>query len=397
MIGSVSMKRVLTGLDVLRETSWSQLKGYRLGLLSNQASLDRHLTSAKEIITRLLPGHLKALYGPQHGFGNTEQDNMKETNHTHDPDLDVPVFSLYSEVREPTKDMLDPIDLLLIDLQDVGCRVYTFASTMLGCLRGAAKWDKKVVVLDRPNPLGGNIVEGNLLDPDLFSFVGPYRFPMRHGLTMAEMARIFNEVFDLKAHLDVVPMEGWERSMTWQETGLRWLMPSPNMPLAETAQVYPGQVLWEGTNVSEGRGTCRPFEVFGAPFLEPKAVIQKLVPDAVKGCALQELTFRPTFQKWREELCRGFMIHVTDPHTFRPYFTSLALLAALVAVHGEDFAWKPPPYEYESDRMPIDLILGDLSLRTRMEAGHDLSQIKEGWLEPLEDFLEWRTPYLLYR
>jgi uncharacterized protein YbbC (DUF1343 family) len=396
MIGSVAMKEVLTGLDVLRETSWSQLKGYRLGLLSNQASLDTHLKSAKEIITRLLPGHLKALYGPQHGFNGTEQDNMKETRHTYDPELGVPVFSLYSEVREPTKDMLDPIDVLLIDLQDVGCRVYTFASSMLGCLRGAAQWGKKVVILDRPNPLGGDVVEGNLLQPDLFSFVGPYRLPMRHGLTMGEMARMFNRVFELKADLDVVPVKGWERTMTWQETGLRWLMPSPNMPLAETAQVYPGQVLWEGTNISEGRGTCRPFEIFGAPFLEPKAVIQKLVPEAMNGCALQELAFRPTFHKWQGALCRGFMIHVTDKHTFRPCFTSIALLGTLMTLYGEEFAWKSPPYEYESERMPIDLILGDSSLRMQIEAGRDVSQIKEEWGDSLEDFLEWRTPYLIY-
>jgi uncharacterized protein YbbC (DUF1343 family) len=396
MLGLIAMKRVLTGLDVLRETSWSQLKGYRLGLLSNQASLDSHLHPAKRVIARLLPGHLKALYAPQHGFGGTEQDNMKETSHTHDPELDLPVFSLYSEVREPTKDMLDPIDLLLIDLQDVGCRVYTFASTMLGCLKAAAQWGKKVVILDRPNPLGGDIVEGNLLQSDLFSFVGPYRLPMRHGLTMAEMARVFNHVFNLKAPLDVVPMKGWERTMRWQGTGLRWLMPSPNMPLAETAQVYPGQVLWEGTNISEGRGTCRPFEIFGAPFLQPEGVVRQLVPEAMNGCALQELTFRPTFHKWQGALCRGFMIHITDPHAFRPFFTSIALLGALLAVHGQEFAWKAPPYEYESDRMPIDLILGDLSLRMQIESGRDLSEIKEEWLETLEDFLEWRTPYLLY-
>jgi uncharacterized protein YbbC (DUF1343 family) len=396
MIGFVSMKRVLTGLDVLREESWSRLKGYRLGLLCNQASLDSRLRPAKEIIGHLLPGQLKVLYGPQHGYAGSEQDNMVETDHAYDPELDVPVFSLYSEVREPTKDMLEPIDLLLIDLQDVGCRVYTFASTMLACLKAAAHWGKKVVILDRPNPLGGEIVEGNLLQPELYSFVGPYRLPMRHGLTMAEMARIFNQVFELNADLDVVPMRGWERAMMWQETGLNWVMPSPNMPLPETAQVYPGQVIWEGTNISEGRGTCRPFEIFGAPFLEAKAVMQHLAPDSKKGCAFQELFFRPAFHKWRGELCRGFMIHITDHRAFRPYFTSMALLEAVVAVHGDEFAWKSPPYEYDSERMPIDLILGDLSLRMRIEEKIDLSRVKEEWLATLNDFLEWRTPYLLY-
>ena len=214
----------------------------------------------------MFPGQLKALFGPQHGYGGEDQDNMVETSHTSDKNLRIPIFSLYAQSREPSKEMLDGIDILIVDLQDVGTRVYTFTSTMLHCMKAAAKYGKKIVVLDRPNPLGGQLVEGNLLEPELFSFVGPGRIPMRHGLTMGEMALYFNHLYALKSDLEIITMEGWRREMLWKETGLRWIMPSPNMPLPETASVYPGQVIWEGTNISEGRGTCRPFEIFGAPF-----------------------------------------------------------------------------------------------------------------------------------
>ena len=390
------MGKVACGLDVFIGQYGRGLKGCRLGLLSNQASLDSRLRPAKYVISQALPGQLKALFGPQHGHGGEDQDNMVETDHAVDPHLNLPVWSLYGHTREPTSEMFDSIDALIIDLQDVGTRVYTFATTMFHCMRIAAALGKKIIVLDRPNPLGGTILEGNLLQRELFSFVGVFSLPMRHALTMAEMARIFQDAFLKDCDLEWVPMQGWKRSMLWHDTGLRWVMPSPNMPLAETAQVYPGQVLWEGTNISEGRGTCRPFEIFGAPFLEPKAVTQKLVPEAMNGCALQALAFRPTFHKWQGALCRGFMIHVTDKHTFRPYFTSIALLGTLVTLYGEEFAWKSPPYEYESERMPIDLILGDSSLRMQIEAGRDVSQIKEEWVDALEDFLEWRTPYLIY-
>ena len=252
------MERVQTGLDRIRVGLWKQLKWYKLGLLSNQASLDSMFTGAKEVISHLLPGQLKALFGPQHGYGGEDQDNMVETDHAYDNASKIPVFSLYAEKREPLPHMLEMVDILIIDLQDVGTRVYTFASTMLNCLMAAAKSGKKVIVLDRPNPLGGEVIEGNLLRPELYSFVWPYSLPMRHGLTMGEMARIFNEIFGLGCDLEIIAMHGWRREMLWDETGLNWIMPSPNMPLPETAHVYPGQVIWEGTNLSEGRGTCRP-------------------------------------------------------------------------------------------------------------------------------------------
>lgn len=391
------MNRVATGIDVLREGYWRELKGRRLGLLSNQASLDSRLRPTKGVVAECLPGRLKAIFGPQHGYGVEDQDNMIETDHAYDPELDIPVFSLYSHTREPSIEMLEEIDVFIIDLQDVGTRVYTYASTMLNCLRVMAGAGKKVLILDRPNPLGGDMVEGNLLKPELYSFVGPFSLPMRHGLTMGEMARIFDRAFGLDADIEIVPMQGWSRRMLWQDTGLKWIMPSPNMPLPETAQVYPGQVILEATNLSEGRGTCRPFEMFGAPFLDTQSIRKNLDPKAVAGCHLQEITYRPTFHKWEKEICRGFMIHVLDPHVYRPCFTTIALLRSIMEIHGPLFKWKDPPYEYEYEEMPIDLILGDYSLRSELEKGADLAEIQERWLAELEDYLAWRGPYLLYR
>jgi uncharacterized protein YbbC (DUF1343 family) len=390
------MERVTTGLEHFAEGYWKNLKACRVGLLANQASLDSSLKPAKLIITQLFPGRLTALFGPQHGYAGADQDNMVETDHAFDELLEIPVFSLYAEQRAPSPKMLELIDVLIIDLQDVGTRTYTFAATMLHCLQAAANNGKKVIVLDRPNPLGGEVMEGNLLQPQLFSFVGPFRLPMRHGLTMGEMAVIFNQVLEIGCDLEIVPLKGWRRNMLWADTGLRWFAPSPNMPTVETAMVYPGQIVWEGTNISEGRGTCKPFEIFGAPFLDIQAIMRFLEPRARRGCHLQEYEFRPTFHKWRGETCRGFMLHILEPRRYRPYLTSIALLRQILQLHPKAFEWRKPPYEYEYHRKPIDLILGDPSLRRDLEAGMALSSLEEKWLSELEGFRQWRRPFLLY-
>lgn len=390
------MTKVITGLDRFREGIWKKYKGRRLGLLSNQASLDNKLIHAKDIISHLLPGQLRVLFSPQHGFTGEDQDNMIETDHSVDMELKIPLYSLYSGERAPLPQMLDLLDVLLIDMQDVGTRVYTFASTMLNCLKMAAESGKKVVIFDRPNPIGGEVVEGNTLKRELYSFVGPYKLPMRHGLTMGELAGIFNKAFNIGTDLEIIPMQGWGREMLWYDTGLRWIMPSPNMPSPETAFVYPGQVIWEGTNLSEGRGTCRPFEIFGAPFLDTKDIRRNLEEEATQGCHLQTIAFRPTFNKWQGQLCQGFMLHILDYRTFCPYFTSIALLKTIINVHREDFLWKPPPYEYEYKKMPIDIILGDSNVRNEIEAGEELSSIRAKWLVEQKEFMEWRKPYLLY-
>ncbi|TET93853.1 MAG: DUF1343 domain-containing protein [Desulfobacteraceae bacterium] len=390
------MAKIATGLDQFEEEFWKRFKGQSLGLLANQASVDHNLKNAKYAISTLLPGDLKILFGPQHGFRGEDQDNMVETEDYFDPELHIPVFSLYRNKMDRLSDILDNIDLLIIDLQDVGTRVYTFISTMLYCLKEVAKSGKRVLILDRPNPLGGIIVEGNLLRPEFYSLVGPFTLPMRHGMTIGELAYLFNDAFKIDCDITVVPLKGWHRQMLWEDTGLRWIMPSPNMPLLETALVYPGQVIWEGTNISEGRGTCRPFEIFGAPFINPFIIKKGLASKDIEGCYLQEYCFRPTFNKWKAKLCGGFMIHVLNPNIFRPYQTSLALLRIIIETYQDKFAWQKPPYEYEFTRLPIDLIFGDSSIRLALEAGKDIEELLEGYSKELEGFLESRKPYLIY-
>jgi uncharacterized protein YbbC (DUF1343 family) len=361
------MAQVATGLDQFQGEFWKTLRGQSCGLVANQASVDHNLRNAKDVLSTLLPGQLRVLFGPQHGFRGEDQDNMVETEDYFDPELHIPVFSLYGSSIDRLPDILDTIDLLIIDLQDVGTRVYTFIATMLYCLEQAAKAGKRVLILDRPNPLGGAIVEGNLLRPEFYSLVGAFTLPMRHGMTMGELARLFETAFKIDADITVLPLKGWRRHMVWHDTGLIWIMPSPNMPHAETALVYPGQVLWEGTNISEGRGTCRPFQIFGAPFINPRTVQKALKPEHLAGCYLQEYYFRPTFNKWNGELCGGFMIHVLDSTVYRAFRTSLALLKTIMETCRADFKWRMPPYEYDLDRLPIDLISGDPSVRADLE------------------------------
>lgn len=387
---------LLSGLDAFKSEYYTKYRGSRLGLLSNQASVDSDLIHARDIIEGLCPGCLKALFGPQHGYAGEDQDNMIETGHSVDRSLRIPIFSLYSSLREPSPDMMDLIDVLIIDMQDVGTRVYTFASTMLNCMKAAALNGKKVVILDRPNPLGGDIMEGNLLVPGLYSFVGPWKMPMRHGLTMGELALLFNSEFSIGCELEIIELRGWTRSMLWEDTGLIWAVPSPNMPIPDTAYVYPGQVIWEGTNLSEGRGTCRPFEMFGAPYLDTAKILDSIPEEFLRGCRLREISFRPTFNKWQDEICKGFMIHILDKTAYRSFDTAVALLKTIIDIHGKSFKWKEPPYEYEYDKLPIDLILGNSAFREAIQEGRNLFEIKKTWLSEYEEFKELRRPYLLY-
>ena len=360
------MAKIATGLDQFEEEYWKRFRGQSLGLLANQASLNHNLQHARDVISTLLPGQLKILFGPQHGFRGEDQDNMVETEDYFDTELHIPVFSLYGNKGDDLSDILDTIDLLIIDLQDVGTRVYTFISTMLYALKGAGRAGKRVLILDRPNPLGGIIVEGHLLHPEFYSLVGPFTLPMRHGMTIGELAYLLKDAFKIDCDITVLPLKTWRRHMLWKDTGLTWIMPSPNMPLLETALVYPGQVIWEGTNISEGRGTCRPFEIFGAPFVKPSIVKKGLVSKDIEGCYLREHYFRPTFNKWKGRLCGGFMIHVLNPNIYRPYRTSLALLKIIIETYRNEFAWRKPPYEYDFERLPIDLILGYSSIRATL-------------------------------
>ena len=379
------------------------------------ASVTADLVSARDVVRRLCGDGLRALFGPQHGFAGEKQDNMIESGHGADPVLGIPVHSLYSETRSPTAAMLADVDLLLVDLQDVGTRVYTFEWTTALALEACAAAGKEVVVLDRPNPLGGEMLEGNLIRPGYTSFVGLYPVPMRHGLTLGELAALVNlRMADGggrptrhtdgigircpgRCALTVVPMEGWRRSMLFPDTGLPWVLPSPNMPTFDTAVVYPGQVLLEGTNVSEGRGTTRPFEIFGAPWIDLGKIRRRFERRRLRGLVLRDHAFEPTFHKWADRLCHGFQIHVTDRAAFRPYLTTLALLQDIIAEHRDHFAWKEPPYEYVTDRLPIEVLLGDPAVRAAVERGADLTALERSWRGEIEAFRGEALSVRLYR
>ncbi|MBU1138046.1 MAG: DUF1343 domain-containing protein [Proteobacteria bacterium] len=383
------------GLENLAD-SGLLLKNKRLGLLCNQASTDRGLRHSRDVLRELYGDGLTCLFSPQHGFFSEKQDNMIESDHQKDPVSGLPVFSLYGETRKPDAAMFEDLDVLLIDIVDVGTRVYTFLYTMAYCLEAAAEYGKQVVVLDRPNPVGGAAVEGNILNADCASFVGLYPIPMRHGMTFGELALFINKEFKVGADLQVVSMQGWQRSMLFRDSGFPWVSPSPNMPTPETALVYPGQVIWEGTNCSEGRGTTLPFELVGAPFWEHAPLLERLTAIDLPGCWFRPLVFQPTSGKWAEHPCVGFQLHVTDPVAFLPYRTSLALLQAVMQCWPEEFAYKQPPYEYEFKRLPMDLILGDSTLRRKLEEGYSVLDLERTWQPGLDRFLEQRKKYLLY-
>ena len=371
------------------------LRGKRLGLLCNQASTDSRFCHSRDLIRERFPGRLRCLFSPQHGFFSAKQDNMIESDHAVDPVSDLPVYSLYGETRKPYPSMFKDIDLLLIDLVDVGTRVYTFIWTVIYCLQTAAETGTGVVILDRPNPLGGQ-VEGNLLKSDCASFVGLHSIPMRHGLTMGELALLCNQEMGIGAELEVVPVQGWHRDMLFPETGLPWVFPSPNMPSFATALVYPGQVIWEGSNISEGRGTTLPFELFGAPFIDVDEVLAEIATTELPGCLLRPLVFEPTSGKWAQTGCLGFQLHVTNMQSFMPYRTSLALLQALLKLYPQQFSYKEPPYEYEFERLPMDLILGDREVRKALEQGVDIIELERSWQKELVEFQQRCSAVLLY-
>lgn len=384
------------GIEALCHDRPAALLGKRLGLLANQSSTDRHFVHARDRIMSAFPGQLRCLFSPQHGFFCEKQDNMIESGHAIDRATGLRVYSLYGETRKPKAQWFADIDVLLIDLPDVGTRIYTFIWTVVHCLERAAETGTQVIILDRPNPIGGVLVEGNLLQADCTSFVGRTAIPMRHGLTMGELARFCNRTMGIGAHLEVVPMQGWRRRDLFPATGLPWVFPSPNMPGFASAQVYPGQVLWEGTNISEGRGTTLPFELFGAPFVEHRAVLDKIAATPLPGCLLRPLAFEPTSGKWAGQTCTGFHLHVTDAESFRPYRSTLALLQALMQLYPGQFAYKKPPYEYEFERLPMDLMIGDQSIRTGLEQGVPVMELERAWAPDLARFLNERSAVLLY-
>lgn len=391
------MSKVLTGLENLIDKPRQWITDERIGILCNPASVDRHLNHTRRIVDQAFPEQLKALYSPQHGFFAEKQDNMIESDNTIDPVLKIPIFSLYGETRIPDARMFEPIDVLLVDLQDVGTRVYTFIYTLSYCLEAARDYNIRVVILDRPNPINGITVEGNCLAADCASFVGRYPIPMRHGLTIGEIGTLFNDYFEIGCNLEVVPMKEWKRNMLFGDTGLPWVAPSPNLPTPVSTLAYPGQVLWEGTNMSEGRGTTQPFELVGAPFMEVQKILPALKKANLPGVVFRPAVFEPTSNKWQQTACYGFQIHIIDPQQYRPYATTLHLLQAVILHHREQFEWKTPPYEYEFERMPIDLIIGDHTIRKRLEELDRLDEIEASWQGELNQFKKITQKFHLYK
>ena len=391
----------------------TELKGARIGAVVHPASILPDFTHLADVLKR--PGNpwtLATLFGPQHGILGHTQDNMIEWEAGFDPRWGVPVHSLYGKVRKPTPAMLEGLDALVVDLQDVGARYYTFIWTLLLCMEAA--WEKgiAVVVPDRPNPLGGELVEGPTLDAEFKSFVGLHTVPVRHGLTMGEMAKLLVAEKYPGLHLHVLPMEGWTRSMLWEDTQLPWVLPSPNMPTPDTARVYPGMCLLEACTPSEGRGTTRPFEIFGGPGIDAVQLKIDLDSLALPGCVFRELGFQPTFHKGMGKLCGGVQIHVTDPVAFRPVLVGFAAIWALrrqgvladpVAIDPLDagdlplsFGWKAPPYEYEAIKLPIDILAGHSRWREMLEAGASPWDLAKAWASDESAWLERRKNFLLY-
>ena len=382
------------GIDRLLASG--DLAGRRVGLVCNPASIDAAYRHTAQRLRRAPDLTLAALFGPQHGFRSDVQDNMVETPHARHPGYDIPIHSLYSDHREPTAAMLDGLDVLVIDLQDVGTRVYTYIYTMANCLRAAARHGLPVVVCDRPNPIGGVQVEGPLLEPRYESFVGQFAIPLRHGMTIGELARLFNDHFALGAALEVARLDGWERTAYHDATALPWVMPSPNLPTLDSAVVYPGAVLFEGTNLSEGRGTTRPFELLGAPWIDGEALAARIADAALPGVVARAAHFEPTFQKHAGRPCGGCQVHVTDREAFRPVLTAVTVLQAMRQADPSRFAWREPPYEYERTKQPIDILAGSPALRVQIDAGVPAAEIAAGWEADVTAFTAVRSRFLLY-
>jgi len=386
---------VESGLEVLVRRRQALLRGQRVALLTHQASIDSRYDHAVTLLRDLRGVKVRTLLAPEHGLWGAPQDHIW-IDGTRDPVTGLPVWSLYGARREPTAAMLKGLDTVVVDLQDVGSRYYTFVWTMALAMRACAQNGVRIVVLDRPNPLGGTLVEGNVADPTFASFVGLYPLAIRHGMTIGELAGYLNEQHGIGCRLTVVPMRGWRRAMLWEDTGLPWVPPSPNMPTLDTARVYPGGCLIEGTNLSEGRGTTRPFEWIGAPYLDAHRYAAALECLRLPGVRFRPARFLPTFHKWSGRLCEGVQIHVTDASRFKPFLTGLAEIAVARRLAPQGFAWRRPPYEFEKRRMPIDILCGTDVIRRAIERGTPLPAIERAWQRDLERWKRLRASYLVY-
>lgn len=398
------MSRVQTGLEVLLSQSTTLLRGKTIGVICNQASIGPGFRHVVDLLAAERLVRIGALLGPEHGVRGEAQDMIAVTDGgaegTHDRITGAPVHSLYGDTFEsltPTPAMLHGLDALVFDMQDVGSRYYTYYATMVLCMRAAAQAGLEFVVLDRPNPLGGEAVEGGLHESDKFlSFVGLFPLPVRHGLTVGEIARWANDRLGIGCHLTVVPMQGWQRGMLWEDTGLPFIPPSPNMPTPDTARVYPGMCLVEGTLLSEARGTTRPFEQSGAPYLDPERLAEALNARQLPGVHFRPCWYRPTFHKFAMQDCGAVFLHVTDKRAFQPYRAGLAFIEAAQAQARDHFRWRTERYEFVDDVPAIDLLVGTDRVRLAFDRGEPIDDLFAEWREQEEAFRRERAAYLLY-
>ena len=387
-----------TGLERLLENPKPCLGKARVGLVANPTTVDRQLTHGADLMHRHPDIDLRLLFGPEHGIRGAVQD-MIDVGDARDGVTRLPEVSLYGETFEslsPTQEHLSQIDALVFDIQDVGARYYTYAATLALCMRAAKMAGKKVVVLDRPNPIGGLQVEGGGLDRGLENFCGLYPVPQRHAMTVGELARLYNETFGIGCELEVVACESWRRKQYYDECDLPWVMPSPNMPTLDTAIVYPGMCLLEGTNVSEGRGTTRPFELFGAPFIDGLALAAELRCCDLPGVLFRQCVIEPTFHKFAGQRCGAVQLHVTDRAAFLPYRTGIAVLVALKKLWPEAFAWRTARYEFRDDVPAIDLLTGRAAVRKAIDAGTGLDAVMQIACTGTEAYDAGRQKALLY-
>ncbi len=390
--------RVQTGLETLVNDCPEKIRNARIGVVCHPASVDAELRHALDLL-QVVGARIVAIFGPEHGARGEAQDMEGVEDVPLDPRLGAPVHSLYGATFDsltPRREQLEGLDALVIDLQDVGARYYTFVWTMTLCMEAAGKVGVRVLVCDRPNPLDGLTTEGNLIKPGFESFVGLHPLPNRHGLTPGEIARYVQHRRGIECELDVVPMRGWRREMVFEDTGLPWVYPSPNMPTLDTARVYPGMCLVEATELSEGRGTCRPFEVAGAAGVDPEALAADLCRRDLPGCRFRPLYFRPRFQKHAGSTCGGVQIHVTDRRRFDSYATGVAFLQSVKRVAPDTFAWRVKPYEFVADIPAIDLLAGDDRVRLALEANADLAELASQWAQERAEFEEIRREAFLY-
>jgi uncharacterized protein YbbC (DUF1343 family) len=390
---------VRTGLDVWVEEGFAALRGQRVGAIVNPTSVDRSMRHLADLLARADGVRLQALFGPEHGVRGEAQYMVAVDSVARDRRTGVPVHSLYGasfESLSPRAQWLEGLDALVFDIQDVGSRYYTYVYTMALAMKAAAASGARFYVLDRPNPIGGQQVEGNLVGEGFRSFVGLYPLPNRHGMTAGELAGYFNGHEGLGCQLEVVRVEGWQERPYWSETGLHFVPPSPNMPTPDTALVYPGMCLLEGTNLSEGRGTCRPFEQFGAPFVDARALVEGLERLDLPGVRFRPVAFTPTFDKFAGRSCEGAMIHVASREAFRPLLTGIAIVKVARELWPEAFAWRADAYEFVQDVPAFDLLCGTSQVREGIEAGASLERLVEGFAAATAEFLPLKQRFCLY-